>query len=138
MFETLNCEISDNASKWISKPSLAAAIRRNVDFAISANGGAEKTLCDKMTRPQTRPANSLGMPQSSRSLGHRQARVVAMEFEEAARLYRRKMTEGDRLFRLGPPPPSAALSHQDDKAWYLRDTEGRLIARVSSSGVRLA
>lgn len=61
-----------------------------------------------------------------------------MEYEEATNLYRKKMTDGDRLFRLAPPMPSPALSHRDDETWFLRDSDGRLIARVSPSGVRLA
>lgn len=60
------------------------------------------------------------------------------EYEDATRLYRKKMTEGDRLFHLAPPRPSAALSHCDDDTWYLCDDAGRLIARVSRAGVRLA
>jgi hypothetical protein len=61
-----------------------------------------------------------------------------MEYEEATNLYRKKMTDGDRLFRLAPPMPSPVLSHRDDETWFLRDNDGRLIARVSPSGVRLA
>jgi hypothetical protein len=61
-----------------------------------------------------------------------------MEYEEATRLYRRKVTDADALFRIAPALPSAALSYQDDETWYLRDTEGRLIARVTGSRVRLA
>ncbi|HXY98542.1 MAG TPA: hypothetical protein VEI03_00990 [Stellaceae bacterium] len=61
-----------------------------------------------------------------------------LEYEDAARLYRRKMTEGNGLFRLAPPRPSAALSHRDDETWYLRDDDGRLITRVSRAGVQLA
>jgi hypothetical protein len=61
-----------------------------------------------------------------------------MEYEDATRLYRKKLTESDRLFRLAPPMPSPALSHRSDETWYLRDDAGRLIARVSASGVRLA
>ncbi len=60
------------------------------------------------------------------------------EYEDATRLYRKKMTESDRLFRIAPPHPSAALSHREDETWYLRDDAGRLIARVSRSGVQLA
>ncbi len=60
------------------------------------------------------------------------------EYEDATRLYRQKMTESDRLFHLAPPRPSAALSHCDDETWYLCDDAGRLIARVSRAGVRLA
>jgi hypothetical protein len=63
---------------------------------------------------------------------------AAMEYEDATRLYRRKLCEADPLFRIAPTMPSAALSHRDDETWYLRDAEGRLIARVSRSGVRLA
>jgi len=62
----------------------------------------------------------------------------AMEYEEATSLYRKKMTDGDRLFRLAPPLPSPVLSHRHDETWFLRDGDGRLIARVSPSGVRLA
>ena len=61
-----------------------------------------------------------------------------LEYEDATRLYRKKLTESDRLFRLAPPMPSPALSHRDDETWYLRDEDGRLIARVSAAGVRLA
>ena len=61
-----------------------------------------------------------------------------MEYEEAACLYRRKLCGADPLFRLAPAMPSAALSHRDDETWYLRDAEGRLMARVSRAGVRLA
>jgi hypothetical protein len=61
-----------------------------------------------------------------------------MEYEEATNLYRKKMTDSDRLFRLAPPMPSPVLSHRDDETWFLRDRDGRLIARVSPSGVRLA
>ena len=61
-----------------------------------------------------------------------------MEYEEATTLYRKKMTDCDRLFRLVPPMPSPALSHRDDETWFLRDGDGRLIARVGPSGVRLA
>lgn len=60
-----------------------------------------------------------------------------MEYEEATRLYRRKLSGADALFRIAPPLASAALSSQDDETWYLRDAEGRLVARVSRSGVRL-
>ena len=60
-----------------------------------------------------------------------------MEFEEATRLYRKKMTDADRFFRLAPPMPSPVLSHRDDETWFLRDGDGRLIARVGPSGVRL-
>ncbi len=61
-----------------------------------------------------------------------------MEFEDAARLYRRKMAEGETLFRLSPLMPSPRLSHCDRKnTWYLRDDQGRLIARVNQSGVHL-
>jgi hypothetical protein len=60
------------------------------------------------------------------------------EYEDATRLYRKKMTESDGLFRLAPPRPSAALSHCDDETWYLCDEAGRLIARVSRVGVQLA
>ncbi|MGO8920044.1 MAG: hypothetical protein ACLQJR_29440 [Stellaceae bacterium] len=63
---------------------------------------------------------------------------VQFEYEDATRLYRKKMTESDRLFRLAPPTPSAALSHCADETWYLCDDAGRLIARVSRAGVRLA
>jgi hypothetical protein len=59
------------------------------------------------------------------------------EYEDATRLYRKKMTEGHGLFRLAPPHPSAALSFRDDEVWYLRDESGRLIARVSRAGVQL-
>lgn len=62
---------------------------------------------------------------------------AVLEYEDATRLYRKKMTESDRLFRLAPPRPSAALSHCDDDTWYLRDDSGRLIARVSRAGVQL-
>ena len=61
-----------------------------------------------------------------------------MEFEEATSLYRKKLTDGDRLFRLAPPSPSLVLSHRNDETWFLRDGDGRLIARVTPSGVRLA
>ena len=61
----------------------------------------------------------------------------AMEYEDATRIYRKKLTESDRLFRLVPPMPSPALSHREDETWYLRDESGRLIARVSPLGVRL-
>jgi hypothetical protein len=61
-----------------------------------------------------------------------------MEYEDATNLYRKKMSDGDRLFRLAPPMPSPVLSHRDDDIWFLRDGDGRLIARVSPSGVRLA
>ena len=61
-----------------------------------------------------------------------------MEYEDATRLYRRKLTDADALFRIVAPLPSAALSHQDGETWYLRDAEGRLIARVTRSGVRLS
>jgi hypothetical protein len=60
-----------------------------------------------------------------------------MEYEEATRIYRRMMG-ADPLFRLSPPAPSPRLSYRDDEIWYLRDDEGKLIARVSRSGVRLA
>jgi hypothetical protein len=60
------------------------------------------------------------------------------EYEDATRLYRKKVTESDRLFRLAPLLPSAALSHCDDEIWYLCDEAGRLIARVSRAGVQLA
>jgi len=63
---------------------------------------------------------------------------VMFEYEDATRLYRKKMTESDRLFRLAPPRPSAVLSHREDETWYLRDDAGRLIARVSRGGVQLA
>ncbi|HWG80381.1 MAG TPA: hypothetical protein VN681_11435 [Stellaceae bacterium] len=61
-----------------------------------------------------------------------------MEYEDATRLYRKKLCDGDPLFRLMPPMPSAARSSRDDETWYLRDADGRLIARVSATGVRLA
>lgn len=61
-----------------------------------------------------------------------------MEYEDATRLYRKKLTENDRMFRLAPPMPSPALSHRNDEIWYLRDEAGRLIARVGPAGVRLA
>jgi hypothetical protein len=61
-----------------------------------------------------------------------------MEYEDATRIYRKKLTESDRLFRIAPPSPSPALSHCQDDTWYLCDDAGRLIARVSPSGVRLA
>lgn len=61
----------------------------------------------------------------------------AMEYEDAMRLYRKKMADGGGLFRLAAPLPSPALSHRDEETWYLRDGDGRLIARVSPSGVRL-
>jgi hypothetical protein len=60
-----------------------------------------------------------------------------MEFEEATSLYRKKLSDGDRLFRLPPPCPSLVLSHRNDETWFLRDGDGKLIARVSPSGVRL-
>ncbi len=60
-----------------------------------------------------------------------------MEFEEATSLYRKKLSDGDRLFRLAPPCPSLVLSHRNDETWFLRDDDGKLIARVSPSGVRL-
>jgi hypothetical protein len=60
-----------------------------------------------------------------------------MEYEEATRLYRQKMVGSDPLFRLSPPLPSPALSHHDDETWYLRDAEGRLIARVNWRGLHL-
>lgn len=60
------------------------------------------------------------------------------EYEDATRLYRKKMTEDDRLFRLAPPLPSAALSHCDDETWCLCDDGGRLIARVNRGRVQLA
>ena len=63
---------------------------------------------------------------------------TTMEYEEAAHIYRRKLLGGDPLFRLTPPRPSAALSRCDDDTWYLCDDDGRLIARVSRAGVRLA
>jgi hypothetical protein len=61
-----------------------------------------------------------------------------MEYEEATHLYRRSLAQADQLFHLPPPLPSAALSHCDDDTWYLRGDDGRLIARVSRLGVRLA
>jgi hypothetical protein len=61
-----------------------------------------------------------------------------MEYEEATSLYRKKVTDSDRLFRLAPPMPSPVLSHRDDETWFLRDGDGRLIARVGPLGVRLA
>lgn len=61
-----------------------------------------------------------------------------MEYEDATRIYRRKLTESDLFFHLAPPTPSPALSHRHDETWYLRDDSGRLIARVSRTGVRLA
>ena len=61
-----------------------------------------------------------------------------MEYEEATHIYRRKLLGADPLFRLTPPRPSAALSHFADNTWYLFDDDGRLIARVSRAGVRLA
>lgn len=61
-----------------------------------------------------------------------------LEYEDATRLYRKKVTESDRLFRLAPLLPSAALSHRNDETWYLCDDAGRLIARVSRAGVQLA
>jgi hypothetical protein len=57
-----------------------------------------------------------------------------MEYKEATNRYRKKMTDGDRLFRLAPPMPSRVLSRRDDETWFLRDSDGRLIARVSPSG----
>jgi hypothetical protein len=60
----------------------------------------------------------------------------SMEYDEATRLYRGALTP-DPLFRIAPPLPSAALSHCVDETWYLRDAEGRLIARVSRLGVSL-
>jgi hypothetical protein len=60
-----------------------------------------------------------------------------MEYDEATRIYRQKVRDADRLFRLAPPMPSPALSHRDDETWYLRDAEGKLIARVSPTGVHL-
>ncbi len=62
----------------------------------------------------------------------------AIEFEDAARLYRRKVAEADTLFRLSPSLPSPRLSHCDRKnTWHLRDDQGRLIARVNQGGVYL-
>lgn len=61
-----------------------------------------------------------------------------MEFEDAMQLYKQKLTGSDPVFRLSPPRPSASQSHRQDETWYLRDEEGRLIARVSRLGVRLA
>lgn len=60
-----------------------------------------------------------------------------MEYEDATRIYRKKFADSDQLFRLAPPLPSPALSHLHDDIWYLCDDAGRLIARVSPSGVRL-
>jgi hypothetical protein len=60
-----------------------------------------------------------------------------MEYEEATHLYKCKLREGERLFRLSPPMPSPALSHRDDETWYLCNEDGRLIARVNRTGVRL-
>jgi hypothetical protein len=60
-----------------------------------------------------------------------------MEFEEATGIYRRTLRERDSLYRLTPPLPSPALSHYDEEFWYLRDGEGRLIARVGRLGIVL-
>ncbi len=65
------------------------------------------------------------------------AMQARFEYEDATRLYRKKVTESDRLFRLAPLRPSAALSHCDDETWYLCDDGGRLIARVNRGGVLL-
>ena len=61
-----------------------------------------------------------------------------IEYEEAMRLYRKKLTEGAGLFRPAAPTPSAALSHRQAETWFLLDQEGRLLARVGPGGVRLA
>ena len=61
-----------------------------------------------------------------------------MEYEEATHLYRRTVAREDDLFHLTPARPSVALSHCNDDTWYLRGDDGRLIARVSRLGVRLA
>ena len=61
-----------------------------------------------------------------------------MEFEDAMQVYKRKMLGSDPVFRLSPPLPSAAQSHCEDETWYLRDEEGKLIARVTRTSVRLA
>ena len=63
---------------------------------------------------------------------------AAMEYDEAAHLYRSRLSAADPLFRLPPRRPSAALSYRDDRAWYLRDDEGRLIARVGRAGIEFA
>ena len=60
-----------------------------------------------------------------------------MEYEEATDLYRRTLSGADPFFRLSPPRPSAALSHCNDDTWYLRDDDGRLIARVRPTGIQL-
>lgn len=61
-----------------------------------------------------------------------------MEFEEAMQVYTRKVLGVDPVFHLSPRLPSAAQSHCEDETWYLRDEEGKLIARVTRAGVRLA
>jgi hypothetical protein len=61
-----------------------------------------------------------------------------MEYEDATNLYRKTVIDSDRLFRLAPPMPSPALSHRNAETWFLRDGDGRLIARVSPGNVRLA
>lgn len=62
-----------------------------------------------------------------------------MEYEEATRIYRDKMLECETLFRLPPPMPSPCLSYRDAarEIWYLRDDDGKLIARISRAGVYL-
>jgi hypothetical protein len=62
-----------------------------------------------------------------------------MEYEEATRIYRKKMLECETLFRLSPPMPNPYLSHRDaeKETWYLRDDDGKLIARISRGSVRL-
>jgi len=60
-----------------------------------------------------------------------------LEYDEAIRLYKKKLFGADPLFRLRPPLPSAGLSHCDEETWYLRDQDGRLLARVSREGVHL-
>ncbi len=61
-----------------------------------------------------------------------------MEYEDAMHVYRRRLVDADPLFRLTPRRPSAALSHRDDDTWYLRDDDGKLIARIGRGGVQLA
>jgi hypothetical protein len=101
-------------------------------------------VCDKVTRVPTLPAPFHGNATIAAFNGGVSrtwlVRVMqaSFEYEDATRLYRRKVTESDRLFRLAPPLPSAALSHCDEETWYLRDDAGRLIARVSRGAVQLA